>query len=265
MTILVKRQYTTNNRGAEMSEWVNESGEAKNAAESDCVINPPAEQTHADLKRALEFALKKLQIVGTVTRHDVLNQLTAVVGYNELLGMTIEDPQQRSFIEKEKQATDKIRRLFKFSKDYQNIGVEPPRWQLLKSVIHQAMEEVDLTTIRVTDLTGNASVFADPIFEKVFISLFENTLRHSESANEIRVSVYQKEAVSVLVVEDNGMGIPPDNKTKVFERGYGKGTGWGLFLAQEILAFTGMAIQENGEPGKGSRFEIRIPQDHFRL
>jgi signal transduction histidine kinase len=247
-----------------MSERENESGETKNAAECDSGMNPPAEQSNAELKRALEFERKKLQIVGNVTRHDVLNQLTAIVGYNELLGMVVEDPQQRSFIAREKQALDKIRRQFKFAKDYQNIGVEPPRWQLLKSVIHQAMESVDLKTIRVTDLTGSAMVFADPLFEKVLSNLFENTLLHSESASEIRISVSQKEGEIMLVVEDNGMGIPLDNKTKVFERGYGKGTGWGLFLAREILAFTGMAIQENGVPGKGGRFEILIPQHHFR-
>jgi hypothetical protein len=33
----------------------------------------------------------------------------------------------------------------------------------------------------------------------------------------------------------------------------------------EILLFTGMTIKETGEPGKGSRFEICIPHDHFRL
>jgi len=91
------------------------------------------------------------------------------------------------------------------------------------------------------------------------------TPRHSDTATEIRISVSRKDAVIVLVVEDNGMGIPVDNKNKVFERGYGKGTGWGLFLAMEILLFTGMTIAETGEPGKGSRFEILIPQDHFRL
>ena len=123
-----------------MAERGNESGEAKNAAECESGISPPAEPTQAELKKSLEFALKKLQIVGSVTRHDVLNQLTAVVGYTELLEMMVEDPKQRSFIEKEKQAIDKIRRQFKFAKDYQNIGTEPHQWQLLKSVINRAIE-----------------------------------------------------------------------------------------------------------------------------
>jgi len=43
-------------------------------------------------------------------------------------------------------------------------------------------------------------------------------------------------------------------KEKIFERGYGKNTGMGLFLSREIPAIT-----RNGEPGKGARFEIRVP------
>jgi signal transduction histidine kinase len=68
----------------------------------------------------------------------------------------------------------------------------------------------------------------------------------------------------VLVVEDNGGGVPADEKIKIFERGYGKNTGWGLFLVREILAVTWMTIAETGTPGKGARFEIHMPQGTFR-
>ncbi|MDO9324233.1 MAG: HAMP domain-containing sensor histidine kinase [Methanoregula sp.] len=247
-----------------MSERENKAGDAKGAVTGDNGESLHAEPTPAELKKSLEFALKKLQIVGSITRHDVLNQLTAIVGYNELLGMMVEDPKQRLFIEKEKLSLDKIRRQFKFAKDYQNIGVEPPRWQLLKNVIFRAIEDVNLKAIRVTDHTDGASVYADALLELVFTNLFENTLRHSGSATEIRISVHCKDTLVVLVVEDNGTGIPEDDKTKIFERGFGHGTGWGLFLAREILLFTGMTIAETGEPGKGSRFEILIHKDHFR-
>ena len=247
-----------------MSDRENEAGKANEAVAGNDSESPLVEPTQAELKKSLEFALKKLQVVGSITRHDVLNQLTAIVGYNELLGMMVEDPKQRSFIEKEKLSIDKIRRQFKFAKEYQNIGIEPPRWQKLKNVIFRAVENADIKAIRVTDQTGGASVYADALLELVFTNLFENTLRHSGSATEIRVSVRYKDAVAVLVVEDDGTGIPMEDKAKIFERGFGKGTGWGLFLARDILLFTGMTIEENGVPGKGSRFEIYIPQDHLR-
>jgi len=247
-----------------MSKRENETVGAIHPADPGSGNLPSAVETEDELKNALALAQKKLHIVGTVTRHDVLNQLTAIFGYNELLGMMVEDPKQRSFIEKEKLAVEKIRRQFYFAKDYQNIGAESARWQTLKNVIHRAGEDVDLKAVRINDMTGGASVYADPLFEKVLSNLFENTLCYGGTASEIRLSLHRKDTGAVLVVEDNGTGIPQDEKTKVFEHGYGNGTGWGLFLAREILAVTGMTIAETGEPGKGTRFEILIPEGMYR-
>jgi signal transduction histidine kinase len=61
------------------------------------------------------------------------------------------------------------------------------------------------------------------------------------------------------------MGIPVDEKEQIFERGSGKNTGMGLFLAREILTITGITIQETGEPGKGARFEMTVPKDAYRI
>jgi signal transduction histidine kinase len=52
---------------------------------------------------------------------------------------------------------------------------------------------------------------------------------------------------------------------RIFERGYGKNTGLGLFLSREILAITGITITENGVPGKGARFEITVPKGAYRF
>ena len=68
----------------------------------------------------------------------------------------------------------------------------------------------------------------------------------------------------VILVEDDGAGIADDEKERIFERGYGKNTGLGLFLAREILAITGISISETGVPGKGARFEITVPEGRWR-
>jgi signal transduction histidine kinase len=222
-------------------------------------------KTIADLTEKIAFLQKKLQIVGSVTRHDVLNQMTAIVGYNELLGMMVEDPKFRGFIEKEKVALNKIRRQFQFAKDYQNIAVEPPRWQNIHNLAGRVSEDFDMGTVRIVADTGAASVLADPLFDRVFHHLFENALRHGETVTEITISLRQAGPSGLLLVENNGTGIPAAEKEKIFERGYGKGTGWGLFLAREILAITGMTIMETGEAGKGVRFEITLPHGSFRM
>ena len=107
-------------------------------------------------------------------------------------------------------------------------------------------------------------MYADPALEKALGQLLDNAIRHGEHVTRIRISVQEKDGGALLVVEDDGTGIPAVNKPRLFERGFGKRTGWGLFLASEILALTGMTIAETGEPGKGARFEIRIPAGCYR-
>jgi signal transduction histidine kinase len=210
------------------------------------------------------FLNKKLNIVGSVTRHDVLNQLTAVGGYAELLEMVVEDPQMKSYIAKERFALEKIRRQFQFAKDYQNLATEPPCWQPVAFVIRRATETVALNGITITETCGNAAVYADPMLDKAVAHLLDNAIRHGQSVTHISVSVQDGKNGAVLLVEDNGAGIPAAGKERIFERGVGKYTGWGLFLAREILAITGITIAETGEPGKGARFEIHVPAESYR-
>jgi sensor histidine kinase regulating citrate/malate metabolism len=58
---------------------------------------------------------------------------------------------------------------------------------------------------------------------------------------------------------------PPEEKNKIFAKGFGKHTGFGMFLIQEILSITGISIRETGEYTKGVRFEIRIPPGNFKI
>jgi signal transduction histidine kinase len=67
-----------------------------------------------------------------------------------------------------------------------------------------------------------------------------------------------------VVYEDDGQGIAAKDKGRLFERGFGKNTGYGLFFAREILEMTGIGISEVGEEGKGARFIITVPRDCWR-
>ena len=102
---------------------------------------------------------------------------------------------------------------------------------------------------------------ADPLIEQVFYTLIENALRHGGAlVGRVRFSVQAEPAGgAVIVCEDDGAGIPLNEKERIFERGFGRNTGLGLYLAGEILDTTGMTIAETGRPGVGARFEIRVP------
>ncbi|NMB78607.1 MAG: sensor histidine kinase, partial [Methanomicrobiales archaeon] len=67
-----------------------------------------------------------------------------------------------------------------------------------------------------------------------------------------------------IIFEDDGAGISPEDKKRLFEKGFGKNTGLGLFFIREILSITGMTITETSETGTGARFEIVAPEGTWR-
>jgi signal transduction histidine kinase len=75
----------------------------------------------------------------------------------------------------------------------------------------------------------------------------------------------EKDDGLMLIIEDNGIGIAAEEKPMIFDRGYGKNKGLGLFLVREVLSITGISIKENGEPGKGARFEIAVSTGNYRF
>jgi len=103
------------------------------------------------------------------------------------------------------------------------------------------------------------------MLEKVFYNFFDNAVRHGEHVTEISVTCREEYGGdAVIAVKDNGVGVPAEMKERIFGNGFGKHTGYGLFLAQEILSITGISIRETGEERKGACFEIIVPNDVWR-
>jgi signal transduction histidine kinase len=112
---------------------------------------------------------------------------------------------------------------------------------------------------------GGLELYADPMLEKVFYNLIDNTLRHSEKATRITVSCTRQGNDLLLTYEDDGNGVSPEDKERIFERGFGKNTGLGLFLVRLILNITNIKVREVGEFGKGVRFEMLVPDGAYRF
>jgi len=88
-------------------------------------------------------------------------------------------------------------------------------------------------------------------------------VRHGDKATRVAVHAENTMTGLSIIWEDDGVGVPPENKQLIFSRGFGDNTGFGLYIAQEILSMTGFSISEEGEPGKGARFVIRVPSGWF--
>jgi PAS domain S-box-containing protein len=210
---------------------------------------------------ALREANRKLNLLNSITRHDVANQLTVLLGYTQLAMVKNPDPIIADFLKKIESVTTLIGRQIDFSKTYQELGVHDPGWQGLDDIFARTKPKEILFS---SSCTG-AEIFADPMLEKVFANLFGNAVMHGERVSRITVRCEPKGDHLLITVEDNGVGIPLDLKQKIFKKGFGKNTGFGLFLAREILGITGISIHETGRHGSGARFEITVPKDGFRF
>jgi PAS domain S-box-containing protein len=223
------------------------------------------EKRQAD--EALSQANRHLSLLSGIIRHDIRNQLMALKAYLQISKTTLGDEKLTSvYIARQEQVADSIERQILFSKEYEALGAGASKWQNIAGCIQGRMKDLDLTGIAVTlDALDGIEVYADPLLEKVFYNIFDNSMRHGGDAiTMIRFSSSLDGTGLLLICEDNGLGVAVDDKEMIFERGFGKNTGFGLFLVREILAISGLTIRETGAPGKGARFEIFVPEGAWR-
>jgi len=210
---------------------------------------------------------EKLNLLSSITRHDISNQLHALSGYLELSRQMVKDPDLASeLIAKEEKIADTIARQINFTRDYEDMGVAAPAWQNVDGIVRQAAASLSMKDIRVVVDRPDLEIYADPLFGKVFYNLMDNALKYGGAKiTTIAINTHESGAGLTLVFEDNGLGIAGEDKRHLFERGYGKNTGLGLFLSREILSITGITIRETGDPGRGARFEMVVPKGEYRF
>lgn len=230
------------------------------------------EKQFRDLSHKIQLAVRRhqekqnLDLFLEVLRHDLLNKVAAVSGYAELVKANSTDEKNLKFLVKQQLLLVSIREQINFTRDYQNLGTEKPRWQVLNQAIRNALALLPPDTILPElDGTDDIEIFADPLLVKVFYNLMDNSLRHGRNVGLIRISCREQQGGLLIQYEDDGVGIARRDKETVFLKGKGKNTGLGLFLIREILQMTGIAIHETGTPGKGARFEMLVPADRFRM
>ena len=215
-------------------------------------------------QKAVVAANKKLNLLSGITRHDIKNQLTALLAYIELTKMMAADEEVKATIAKEEIVAGNILRQIEFTKTYEDIGVKMPQWQSVAEEMSGLKPMLEGTGIRLLVETGNLEICADPLLRKVFENLIDNSLRHGEHVRHIAVRYEMRGDNCVLIYTDDGAGIPAKDKQRIFEKGFGKHTGLGLFLIREILSITGITITENGLFGGGVQFELLVPVCSYR-
>jgi signal transduction histidine kinase len=132
--------------------------------------------------------------------------------------------------------------------------------------LHQEISERHAVEIALADLP--LSVECDPArLEQVLTNLLTNAIKYSPGGGRIVVSADRVGGNAVVTVADTGLGIPPEDRERIFEpfrRGNAgaqnvPGVGLGLSVARRIVRAHQGDIEVESQPGMGSTFRIRLP------
>jgi len=219
-------------------------------------------------KRADDLATEaedKTQILNSITRHDINNQLMVIDGNVDLLRGKLTEDRLKKHLALITLASKNISNQLAFLRDYQEIGVKDPIWQNIGVMVSRLPLPLSEKGIGIKIATRNAEILADPQLEKVFYNLVDNSLTHAKGLSRITISIRESQEIAELVYEDDGPGISEESRGHLFEMSRDGIHGAGLFLSKKILAITGMTISEEGEPGEGVRFVIRVHRSMIRF
>lgn len=227
--------------------------------------------THLDIserkkaEEALRLANRKLNLLYSLARHDILNKVSILLGYIDRAKTLADDKTLLDYLDRLENSTKAIGKLIQFTRDYKDLGINPPQWFTVEDLMKGAASGLDLNGIILTVDVGEWEIYTDSQIIKVFQNIFENARIHGKNATEIRVGCRKNDYGLSLSIQDNGIGIPEELKREIFKPTMLQNRGLGLFIAKEILSITGLTIQETGVAGMGTRLEIGVPTGCFRV
>jgi PAS domain S-box-containing protein len=229
------------------------------------IVRDITERKSAEEK--IQLTNRKLALMNDITYQDIQNKVTGLRGYVELSKTHDTCLDGISIIEKERSVLKSIHDLIKNTKEYQQMGVGQSRWISLEQTIRIQLSRIsqkhdDISL--VSDLHGLV-IYSDPQIDRVFYNLIHNAVTHGKKLTRIVFSCQETSDGLVIICEDDGIGIPEDQKSSVFDRVVGGEGKFGLFFVREFLTLSGMTIRETGTPGKGARFEIFVPEGAYRF
>jgi len=219
------------------------------------------------VEKSLAEANKKLQLMASITRHDLLNQLTAMREYLELsvAHHTKDAGTAWANVASATAIVNQTINTVEFTGEYQKIGIKSPVWHNARMLVEMSVKFTDPGAVRIVNtLPDTIELYADPLVMKVFSNLIDNAVKYGKHITTITFGYMAAADGGIIICEDDGIGIPGEEKEKIFAYEYGLNTGLGLFLAREILTITGITITETGDAGKGARFEIYCPHKVIR-
>jgi len=211
----------------------------------------------------LEALNEKLRVIGKSTRHDVRNKLSVIVNNLFLAKQNLTNTEPvLKYLDQIELAIDQITNIFDFSRTYEKLGTEKLTNINVGKMLNEAFQLVSGSEkVKLVNQCNDLTVKADSLFRQSFYNLIDDSLKHGEKVSTIKVYYCDQGDCIKIVYEDDGIGIPDTEKQKIFEEGYGKGTGYGLYLVEKTCDVYGWNIKETGTHGQGAQFTINIPKE----
>ncbi|MCE1248912.1 MAG: ATP-binding protein [Firmicutes bacterium] len=238
-----------------------------------------------DVSKIKELERLRSDFIDTMS-HELRTPLTSVKGYVATLmhpKASFSKEEMKDFLKIISDETDHLNRmindLLEASKLNSNTLVVKMQPYDLGKIIKTQVEKYKPTSNKHEFKVGidyHSSIYGDPVqMEFVLTHLIENAIKYSPDGGDIKISIIsEEESLVKVILEDQGLGIPLDQREKVFDlfhrvdnrstrRIYGPGLG--LFISKKVIeAHGGKIWVEPGEEG-GSRFVFTLPQPSFEL
>ena len=177
-------------------------------------------------EKAIQLANKKLNILSSISRHDIANTLTEIFLTLELAQDTIEDTASQELIRETLDGLRIIRHQIEFPG---TTGHRSPcsEWFETDTIIARS-QEMALPDITITIETGKVMVYSDPLIQKVFFNLIDNTIRHGKQVTVISFTLMYEGSDLIIVYRDDRAGISSD-EGKYLRRDLENIPEWGYF------------------------------------
>ena len=237
-----------------------------------------ARDPHAALLEALQRGERERERVAFLSAvgHELRTPLSSIRGYIEtLLDAPHDAPTARRFLEIAQSEALRMARLVDGVLEFSLLDC---------SALHLADSCCDLVTVvrrairslepAIThagarlDLRGAARLdiaLDEDAAMHVVLNVIQNALVHGSRAGVVAISLARSRPFARLRVDDDGPGIPPEQRARIFQRGArigagdGRGFGLGLAIVESIVARVGGEVRVGDAPLGGARFEILLP------
>jgi len=214
---------------------------------------------------ALQNTSSRLNTIASIVRHDISRKLAGLYGILSIGVMKFDDPDVMFFIEALKDSAQGIQHQIDISREFKDLGTSPPAWIPVQDAVLDAIgQHIGVGGISFRSWTERLEIFADPHLPAVFFHIFDTTINETGGVTAVVVTYHLRENGCAILVETDGTGFENSIKESLFTQ-RDERFGQGLFLAHEICSISDMTIKETGTPAKGTRFEIMIPPEGYRI